>query len=103
MAPIKACEWVGRKMAAFNRKTIFFVKPIVGNIPSDLREYLEWPLRATGSIPGVPSYIERAFGDKWVLKGNEKRGDIVHSVDTDRSETPKWRKSTLASPEYIHS
>jgi hypothetical protein len=47
--PIKACEWKGRDMGIPNRGTVFQLDSIYNNVPPRLRQYLKWPLRATGS------------------------------------------------------
>jgi hypothetical protein len=54
-------------MALPNRKMMPFVEPLGRNIPSEFVEYIDWPQRATGFVPGVPSYIERVFGSEWDL------------------------------------
>ena len=51
-----------------NRGTVFRLDGIWNNVPSNMRQYLKWPMMATGSIPGVPSYVERAcgYGVSWL-------------------------------------
>jgi hypothetical protein len=61
-APIKSQEWSGRNMGRPNRGTVFRLDGIWNNVPKSMRRYLQWPMLATGAIPGVPSYVERARG-----------------------------------------
>ena len=67
-APIKSQEWSGRNMGRPNRGTVFRLDGIWNNVPKDMRRYLQWPMLATGAIPGVPSYVERArsWGVSWL-------------------------------------
>lgn len=58
MAPIKSREWVGRNMGSPNRDTVFRLDGIWNNVPECMRGYLGWPMKATGSIPGVPAYLK---------------------------------------------
>lgn len=61
MLPIRACEWADRKMAAPNRKTVFFISSIYDNVTPEMRKYLRWPLQATGYTPDVTGYLERSL------------------------------------------
>jgi hypothetical protein len=61
-APIKSQEWAGRNMGVPNRRTVFRLDQIWNNMPKNMRHYLEWPMIATGSVPGVPSCLERNAG-----------------------------------------
>lgn len=69
-APIKSQEWSGRNMGRPNRVTVFRLDGIWNNVPKNMRQYLLWPMLATGSIPGELSYIERAYGWGFSWLGN---------------------------------
>jgi hypothetical protein len=58
MAPIKSQEWSGTSMGTVKRNTVFKLDSIWNNVPEDMRGYLYWPMKATGSIPGIPPYLK---------------------------------------------
>lgn len=58
MAPIKSREWAGRNMGTVKRHTVFKLDGIWNNVPDDMRDYLYWPMKATGSIQGIASYLK---------------------------------------------
>ena len=45
-------------MGSPNRNTVFRLDSIWNNVPECMRGYLQWPMKATGSIPGVPAYLK---------------------------------------------
>lgn len=59
MAPINSCEWAGRNLGRFNRDTVFKLNSILEHVLEDMRQYLQWPAVATGSIPGILAYLKR--------------------------------------------
>ena len=58
MAPIKSREWAGRNMGTPNRYTVFKLDTIWNNVPEEMRGFLYWPMKATGSIPGILPYLK---------------------------------------------
>jgi hypothetical protein len=45
-------------MGSPNRHTVFRLDGIWNNVPEEMRGYLYWPMKATGSISGVPPYLK---------------------------------------------
>jgi hypothetical protein len=64
MAPIKARERAGRNMGSPNRHSLFRLDGIWNNVPEEMRGYLYWPMKATGSIPGFKPYLEIMYPEQ---------------------------------------
>jgi hypothetical protein len=58
MAPIKSREWEGRNIGTIRRYILFKLDGIWNNVPGDMRGYIYWPMKASGSIPGIPPYLK---------------------------------------------
>lgn len=78
MAPINEANQL-HNLAPRNCDRMFFVKPIRANIPEHLEEYMRWPLEATGAVDGIPSYVERSMGERWISRNIDRLGGSVHT------------------------
>ncbi|KAE9363276.1 hypothetical protein N431DRAFT_550919 [Stipitochalara longipes BDJ] len=64
MAPIKSREWAGRNMGTPNRHTVFKLDGIWNNVPEEMKGFLYWPMKATGSIPGILPYLKIMYSSE---------------------------------------